>query len=75
MLSQEKILQEELSQFDHFIFPENGLQKLEHLKELQLSIERNQAVLKKKSKAYRLNWSGLKPDFKLIYGTGNQQSI
>ena len=66
LLRQEKILKEELAQFGGSVFPENGLQKLEHLLELQLSIERNQAVLRKRIEGIEAELAELKPDFKLI---------
>ncbi len=66
LLRQEKILKEELAQSGGSVFPESGLQKLEHLLELQLSIERNQAVLRKRIEGIETELAELKPDFKLI---------
>nr|WP_295973465.1 AAA family ATPase [uncultured Bacillus sp.] len=66
LLRQETVLQDELSQLGNAPFPEDGLQQLERIKELQEEIERKRAVLSTQIKSLRIELDEIKPDFKMI---------
>lgn len=66
LLHQERILREELEQAGDVTFPENGLAQLEHLLELESSLERKKAILIKRMESLQAELKGIEPNFTLI---------
>jgi uncharacterized protein YhaN len=66
LIRQESILQEELTRFSDFQFPDNGLDQLERLKELQQPLQRKIELLQQQRNTLEKQLKELEPNLEVI---------